>query len=62
MSFLPGLWIALSAALIALTFTKQTRFYEVAIIGVWGISTGALLAGVATLNGLSLGTLWNLVF
>ena len=62
MTFMVGLWIALTAAIVALTLTKQTRYYELLLIGGWGIASGALLAGKASLDGLSFSALWNTVF
>lgn len=62
MTFLTGAFLALTAALIALSFTKQTRAYEVLFLGGWGIVTGALLAGKTSLADLSFSALWNAVF
>lgn len=62
MTFMVGIWIALTAAIAALMFTKQTRYYELLLIGGWGVATGALLAGKASLDGLSVTALWNTVF
>ncbi|WP_031171578.1 hypothetical protein [Streptosporangium roseum] len=62
MEFMVGAWIALSAAIIALSFTKQTRMYEVVFLGGWGILTGAMLAGATSFGGLSIGSLWAAIF
>lgn len=62
MTLMQGLWLGLSAALLALAFTKQTRAHEVAFLGGWGIVTGAMMAGATSISGLSFSALWNGVF
>ncbi|MGV9779588.1 hypothetical protein [Streptosporangium sp. NPDC003464] len=62
MELMAGLWIALTAAMVALSFTKQTRTYEIVFLGGWGILTGAMLAGATSFGGLSFGSLWGAIF
>lgn len=38
-------WFGLTCALVALVMTKQTRWYELVLIGTWGILTGGLALG-----------------
>lgn len=54
--------VLLSGAIGALMFAKVTRWYELLILGGWGILVGAALAGATSFAGMSFTSLWNAIF
>lgn len=41
-------WFGLTCAIIALVATRQTKWYELILLGAWGILTGGLAAGASS--------------
>jgi hypothetical protein len=62
MNWLTGLWLLLCGAIAILLITRQTRWYELLVLGGWGLMTGALLAGARSWSGITLGHLWGAFF
>lgn len=62
MNWLTGLWLAMLGAIVALVWVRQTRWYELILLGGWGVMTGALLAGARNWSGVSLENLWGAFF
>lgn len=54
--------VLLSGAIGALMFAKVTRWYELLILGGWGVLLGAALAGKSSFDSLSVAALWNVIF
>ncbi len=52
----------LSGAVVALMFAKITRWYELVLLGGWGVLLGAALAGAQEFSRLSIESLWNAIF
>ncbi|OPG10579.1 hypothetical protein [Microbispora sp. GKU 823] len=62
MNWLPGLWLALFGAIVALVWARITKWYELLILGGFGLLTGALLAGAHSWNSISISRLWGVFF
>lgn len=54
--------ILLTGAVAVLMFAKVTKWYELLMLGGWGILVGAALSGTSRFDGLSLTSLWNVIF
>jgi hypothetical protein len=49
----------LTGAIVALMWAKVTRWYELLLLGGWGVMAGAMMAGATSFGGLSIAALWN---
>jgi hypothetical protein len=52
----------LTGAVVALLFAKVTRWYELLLLGGWGILFGAMLAGATGFDHLSIPALWEAIW
>jgi hypothetical protein len=41
-------WFGLTCAIVALVFTRQTKWYELVLLGAWGVLTGGLAVGATS--------------
>ncbi|WP_431897971.1 hypothetical protein [Nonomuraea sp. bgisy101] len=62
MNWLMGTWLALFGAIAALVWAKVTKWYELLLLGSFGLMTGALAAGARSWKGVSFSTLWEAFF
>ncbi len=51
-----------TGGIVILVVTKVTRWYELLMLGGWGILLGAGLAGARSFSGMSLASLWGAIF
>ncbi len=54
--------VLLTGIVVTLMVVKVTRWYELLVLGGWGILIGAALSGTASFSGMSLDKLWNVIF
>jgi len=52
----------LTGAVCVLLWTKVTRWYELLILGGFGVMLGAAMAGARTFDAMSFEALWSAVF
>lgn len=62
MNWFPGLWLLMAGAIAALVWAKVTRWYELLLIGGFGVMTGALLVGATSWSAVSITNLWKVFF
>ncbi|MET9339306.1 hypothetical protein [Nonomuraea sp. NPDC003804] len=62
MNWLMGIWLVLLGMIGFGVWSKITKWFELLILGGFGLMTGALAAGARSWSDVSLGTLWEAFF